>query len=497
MVLAGLLAALPALSAGCNRETPEQPAPRRTLAYQFHRDGVLGTSMDLTVCTTSRSNAQVAQEAALAEMERCRKILSTYDPNSEVCRLKSATGPVKVSPELLELLAGYDAWKTRSEGAFSGQLQELIDLWKQAGKTSRLPDEAELARAVQRLAQPAWTLDMQAGTVTPGANFTPNLDAMGKGYIIDKALQAALAKAPSVTGLLLAIGGDMRLWGKPAEGDQMWTIAVTDPANPAENAPPLATLRLPAGALATSGHYERFVTIGQKKYSHILDPRTGRPAEQIASATVIADDCATADALATILCVLPPENGLKLVAQTPGAQCLLVGADAKRYASPGMQPLLVANPATQPHSSSAWPNNYRLSIWLTLPKTRLRPYLAVWIEDPRGKCVKTLAVWGNNPKYMRKLKSWWSLEGNNPDVEGVTRATRPAGKYEVVWTGTDDAGKPLPPGTYTVQIETAREEGPHTRLKGSIECGPDRKRGKIEPNKEVEEILMNYGPAGE
>ncbi len=455
--------------------------------------------MDLTVRTDSQAKAQAVEQAVTDEIERCRKILSTYDPNSEVCRLKSAAGPTKVSSELLELLDGYDQWQARSGGAFSGQLQELVALWKQAAKDNHLPSDAALAEAVNRIKQPAWTLDRQTGTVTPLANFAPNLDAMGKGFIVDKALAAGRAKEPSVTGMLLGIGGDLCVWASAsAQAGTAWNIAVTDPMHPAENDRPLACLRLANGGVATSAHYARFLTIDGKKYSHILDPRTGRPVEQILSATAVAPNCATADALSTILCVLSPEEGLRLIAQTPGAQCLLVDAGGKQYSSPGLQSLLIATPATQAAASVgvSWPRNYQLSISLALPKTRLRPYVAVWIEDAKGKSVRTVAVWGNNPKYMRKLRTWWPIAGDNPDIEGVTRATRPAGKYELVWTGIDDAGKQLPPGTYTVQIETAREEGPHTRLKGSIECGQNKAQGKIEPNKEVEEILLNYGPAG-
>ena len=105
----------------------------------------------------------------------------------------------------------------------------------------------------------------------------------------------------------------MLTWGHDATGSSGWTIGVQDPFHPEENAVPLMTLRARDRAIATSAAYERPYRIGNRRYSHIFDPRTGRPAEGIASATVVADDNVAANALATTLCVLTPEEGLKLV----------------------------------------------------------------------------------------------------------------------------------------------------------------------------------------
>ena len=114
-----------------------------------------------------------------------------------------------------------------------------------------------------------------------------------------------------------------------------WTVGVQDPHHPEDNAPAIARCCLHDHAIATSGGYERFYTIDGKRHSHIFDPRTGRSADGAASATVIADDNVTANALATTLCVLTPVEGLRLAAATPGVECLLVTKDGKQFRSAG------------------------------------------------------------------------------------------------------------------------------------------------------------------
>ena len=139
---------------------------------------------------------------------------------------------------------------------------------------------------------------------------------------------------PDVKGALINIGGDIHVWGAAPNGGA-WTVAVADPARHADNAPPLTQLVLNGGAVSSSGDYERGFTIGGTHYSHILDPRTGRPANRVTSVTVIAPANAIANAVATTLSVLEPEQGMALVRATPGAEAMLVTADGAVMRSSG------------------------------------------------------------------------------------------------------------------------------------------------------------------
>ena len=284
--------------------------------FHFHHEGILGTSFDLIVRADRRTAAAQAAQVALAEIERLRRILSAYDPASEVSRLNAADGPMSCSPELFEVLSAYDSWTTRSGGAHNGQLGELIQTWRAAEKSGAPPGEAALARIVRSLSMPGWTMNAGDRTVTRLTTHRLNVDSLGKGYIISRAAAAARAAVPALSGFLLNIGGDIFACGQGAP-DRPWRIGVADPKAAADNAPPLTQVLLADRAISTSAAYERGFTVAGRRYSHILDPRTGFPAEGAASATVVAADNATANALATTLCVLEPEEGLALVKGLP------------------------------------------------------------------------------------------------------------------------------------------------------------------------------------
>jgi thiamine biosynthesis lipoprotein ApbE len=483
--------------------------------FRFHHEGVLGTSFDMQVRAPDSAQAGLAESTALAEIERLRKILSTYDPASEISRFNTSTGPVKCSPELLEVLGLYDFWNGKSAGAYNGHLGDLIAAWKTAEKTGVPPDAATLQRIVQALGQLGWKLDRAAGTATrlPGGALT--LDSLGKGYILSRAAAAVHAKVPAAQGFLLNIGGDIFASGLVDRGLR-WTVGVADPKRSADNAPPLTQVRVTDRGVSTSAAYERGFTVGGRRFSHILDPRTGLPAEGVASATVIAANNANANALATILCVLKPDEGLALARQIPEVECLIVAADGRQLRTPRFAALEVpsatttAAPATAPAVATPakpglWPAGYEVALALSLrvppsggggrgPK---RPYVAVWVEDAAGKRVRTVAVWGNKRKYLPDLSAWWKVaKEDEPWAQSVTRATRAAGQHRIAWDGFDDHGQPLPPGTYTIFLEVNREHGSHATQSGKIVCEKLPAKGTIPAGSEFDAAELTYGPAG-
>jgi thiamine biosynthesis lipoprotein ApbE len=482
--------------------------------FKFHHDEVLGTSLDLQVNTADQAQAALVESTILAEIERLRKILSTYDPASEISKLNTSTGPVACSPELLEVLGFYDFWTTRSRGAYNGHLGDLIATWKSAEKLGTPPTPAVLGPIVRALAQPGWALNTTGHTVTRLSNGTLDVNSLGKGYIISKAIVAARAKAPATPGILLNIGGDIFASGV-AGPNTPWTIGVANPMHSEDNAPPLTQVRLSDRAISTSAAYERGYTFAGKHYSHILDPRTGYPAAGAASATVITTNSANSNALATTLCVLKPEEGLELARQIPGTECLIVGLDGKLFRSahfakyeipqtpvastpPGTPPAATPAPAA---TGGAWPAKYQVTISINLKvpsgnvKQIRRPYVAVWVEDAEGKRVRTVAVWGNQPKYMPDLSEWWKQASQDQQwAMSITRATRPAGQYKLAWDGMDDQGKPLPAGTYTIFLEVNRQHGTHATQSGQIACNKLPAQGTIPAGSEYGQATLAFGP---
>lgn len=467
--------------------------------FHFQHENVLGTSLDLVVQAPTRARAEACQAAVLDEIERLRRILSTYDPASEVSRLNGTPFFIRVSAELMEVLALYEAWRLRSGGAFNGQLGSIICVWKKAQESGTPPEDALLDRLARAIDGPAADLDVEGGKARRRTSQLLNVNAIGKNYIIEKAVHAARSQDPSLAGILLSIGGDVACRG--AE----WRVGVVDPRRSQDNAPPLTHLLLRDRAVASSGSYERPYTIGDRRHSPVMDPRNGRPADGVLGATVVAPDAVTADALSTALCVLGPREGLALVARVARAECLIVASDGTVHTSPGWAALeapgFPVEIAQQKHP--AWPEKFQVGIDVMLAqnppgKPYCRPYLAVWVEDASKKPVRTISVWGTDAKYLKELTAWWSFAGKDGAlVKAVTRATRNPGKHTLLWDGLDDKGQPVPQGVYVLRVEVHREHGRHIKdMVAPLACRAKAWKGDLRGNVEIESIKVRYGPEG-
>jgi thiamine biosynthesis lipoprotein ApbE len=479
----------------------------RAREYRFCHEGVLGTSLDLTVITESGDRAGACEGAVLSEIERLRRILSTYDPLSEISRLNSTLEEIPVSSDLFEVLALYEAWRVCSGGSFDARVGSILSAWKRGEREQRIPDPATLRAICQGIDGPGVALDRERQRVRRLSDHLLGINAIGKNYILEKAVAAALAKEPTVRGLLLSIGGDIVCRGS-ATGipGAPWSLGVADPRLHHDNAPPLCRILLRDRAVASSGSYERYFTFGRDRYSCIINPRTGWPAQEVLGATVIAADAVTADALSTSLCVLGPDGGLELIRRVPGAECLITTSDGATVESPGWRAYVAPPPPVeiQQQKKSLWPDQFEVSVELTLaasPPTQSgkpyrRPYVAVWIEDAAGKAVRTVAVWGNNLKHEPELSAWWSFAGKNAElVKAVSKATRDAGKYTLVWDGQDDKGNPVPQGSYVVRIEVSREFGRHFKdMAAPLVCKTKASKAAIKGNVEMDSVKIAYGP---
>jgi len=409
----------------------------RSEEHHFGYESVLGTSLDLVVRTSSTRVAERARQTVLEEIDRLSSILNTRDPASEISLLENSKLGRSPSRELQEVLDAYAYWEHRTDGLFA---------------------------------------------IRPGGATTPrNVDALGKAYIIDRAVEAVRGVCPSVDALLLNIGGDIVAWGQACE------IDVANPRDWYDNAPPLTTIMLENAAVATSGSYARG--------AHLTDARTGRSQHTGIAATVVARDAITANALATTLCLTEAERGLQLVKATRGAEALRVGSGVM-HRTAGFAFLEQAAPAQVPAVTN-WPPDYQLTVTLPLTGARSkdRPYVVAWVEDSSGKLVRVLAFWGSNSKYYATLSTFWNhLKGNMKRFRSVTRATRPAGKYELVWDGLDEDHKPVPLGSYRITIESNQEHGTYARQSGMIMLGETPTSITLPATANFEAVAVQYGP---
>ena len=490
-------------------------------SFVFHREHVLGTSLEVQVEAADEAVARAAEQAAFAEIGRLSKIFSGYDPQSELSRWLAQPGKSLVlSRELREVLRACETWTAVSGGAFHPGVEGLSKLWREAAVTGAVPSRQSMERELAILAEPQWRFDESlADSASWHGRGEISLNGIAKGAIVDHACEVAAAR-PGVTGVLVSIGGDMR-----ACGSLMRTVGIVDPASDAENARPLRTVRLQGEGLATSGRYRRGFLVGNVWHSHILDPRTGQPARGIAASTVIARTAADADALATICSVLSPAESLELIDSIEGARCLLVKEDgtviesrrwnrlerAESTVNDTDSQLAAADPPADSSGKDGTatgdeqgagkkpPKLLELTVRFELTKAErydyYRPYVAIWLENEAGKPVRTALLWlatkQPGPQWHRELIRWYRndqerLKADELQLIGtVSGATRGPGEYKAVFDGLDDHGNPLEPGKYTLFLEASREHGtyqlirkplelkseaiPLTKLKGNVE----------------------------
>ncbi|MEI8110643.1 MAG: DUF2271 domain-containing protein [Chitinophagia bacterium] len=468
--------------------------------YTSQYENVMGTSMDVSVKSTNEMLAEQATAIMIAEIKRLSTILSAYQSQSELSRwIKTRGKPVKVSNELMEVLQLFDYWHQQTGGAIEAGYEEAAIVWKNAAKQQKMPGKADLATAISNMQQQHWNLDSVNGTATHLTDVPLVLNTFTKSYIIQKAVAAA-KKSSGVQSVSLNIGGDVFVSGADAVA-----LPVTNPFHAAGNDEPLLTLSVSNKAVATSGNYRRGVNILGKWYTHIIDPRTGWPVDNIVSATVVASDAVIAGAMATAFTILSPEQSKQLAAQYPGVEFLLVDKNGKIFASEnwsGAMPGSNPKPKGQVMiADQGWNKGHQLQIDLEIARISEqfvhRPFVAVWVEDANHKPVKLLSVWYNKPKWLRDLREFYKNYGANFSpgamaMSAAAGATRSAGKYSLVWDGKDEAGNYVPAGVYTIQIEAAREHGTYQIMSGAIECGKKLATVTLAGNIEIAAASLSY-----
>lgn len=282
--------------------------PKGLTRFEF-RQPHMGTEFKILLYSTTEADARRASDAAFARIAELNARLSDYDPESELMRLCERAGgaPVPVSRDLYRVLETARGVAARTRGAFDPTMGPVVKLWRRARRQHRLPDAEDLARARRLVDWRRIELNPRDGTARlaePGMRL--DLGGIAKGYAADEALRAMRERG--VTRALVAAAGDIAV-GDPPPDAEGWTIAIATPGQ-GEDSPP--ALVLENRHVSTSGDAEQFVEIDGVRYSHIVDPRTGLGVRGRSSATVVGDDGATVDAVATALSVLGPEEGVAL-----------------------------------------------------------------------------------------------------------------------------------------------------------------------------------------
>jgi thiamine biosynthesis lipoprotein len=500
-VLTSLLAGLFLISATPKKEV-EKNAQR---LYVVNYENVLGTSLEFKITSTNEQEASKAENAALTEIDRLAKIFSAYDANSEFTKWMNAglNKPVRISKELFDMLNLFEQWKARTNGALNASAAVAGNLWAEAAKKQQMPSKAAIEAAIKSMNLTHYQLDAKNLTATRLTEAPLVMNTFAKSYIINLAAEAALANS-KVSAVVVNIGGDLVV-----KGDVNDLVNVTNPQANAENDAPLAYLSVKNMAVATSGNYRRGVQIGKHWYSHIIDPRSGKPVEEIISATVVAQNATDAGALATAFNVLSLKESAALAATIPGVEYLIVTANGKKIESAGWNNLTtkaadkedekVKQPAL-PGAEKPWDPKFELEVSFSfnaIEGNGHRPFAAIWIEDANKISVRNLALWYNKPKWIPDLRNWYRINGDSfradkNNYASVTGATRSPGKYTIKWDGKNDKGEYVPQGKYTIIIETSKEHGTDEILRQEMELKKSAKKTSVTGNVEISSVNFDF-----
>ncbi len=286
----------------------------------------MDTIASITVVADSAASAEQAIDRAFEEIGRFGDLINLYSDKSELADINRNAGlqSVKVSPQTLDVIEKAVLAAEKSGGAFDPTLGPVITLWDFVNRTK--PKEDELAKALPLVNYRDIIIDRRQGTVfLRRKGMMIDLGGIAKGYAVDLALER-LKKEGILSGLV-SIAGDIRTFGMKPDR-RPWTIGIKNPRQTGQKDELLAKIRLGDKAISTSGDYERFFISGDKRYHHLLDPKTGMPAYGCRSVSVVTDRAADTDALSTAVFILGPDRGMKLI-RDMGMDAVIVDSSGK------------------------------------------------------------------------------------------------------------------------------------------------------------------------
>lgn len=291
---------------------------------------MLGSPFEMTVVAKDTVQANRYIDAAIAEVKRIENLISDWIPTTQISKVNQNAGiqPIKVDREVYELVERAIKISKLTNGAFDISYASMDRIWKFDGSMKAMPTEEAIKKSVAKVGYQNILLNEKEGTIfLKNEGMKLGLGGIGQGYIADK-IKALLLSQGCQSGIV-NVSGDIFAWGKQPDG-KPWTVAIV---NPMDKNKVFATFPLGDSAVETSGSYEKFVTFNGKRYSHIIDPRTGYPATGIVSVSVFAKTTEIADALATGIFVLGVEAGLDLVNQLKGIECIIVDDQGRVHTS--------------------------------------------------------------------------------------------------------------------------------------------------------------------
>ncbi len=291
----------------------------------------MGNKFELTVISDDETWAMDRIDAGIAEIGRIERLLTTFSDDSETSLINRNAGivPVEVSSETFELIERSVRISRLTQGAFDityGSIDKR--LWNFDVGMTELPDKETAKKMVRLINYRNIFLDGKRRTVfLKEKGMRIGFGGIGKGYAAEQAKK--IMQAMGVKNGIVNASGDLAVWGYQPDGSP-WTIGIVDP-NMRDRV--FSYMKVTDMAIATSGNYEKYATVGGKRYSHTINPRTGLPVTGIKSVTILCPNAEFADAIATPVMIMGARAGLDLIDQLKDVEAIVIDDDDCIYRS--------------------------------------------------------------------------------------------------------------------------------------------------------------------
>jgi FAD:protein FMN transferase len=292
---------------------------------------LMGNRFQISAVAGKKAFADKCIDAAIQEIQRIEKLLTTFNDGSETALINKNAGiePVSVSTETFNIIERSIRISGITQGAFDityGSVDKR--LWNFDSNMKELPDKETAKKMVRLINYRNIILDKEKTTVfLKEKGMRIGFGGIGKGYAAEKARQVMKEKGLG-SGIVNA-SGDLATWGYQPNG-KPWTIGIVDPNAKAQV---FSYMNITDLAIATSGNYEKYIMVDGKKYSHTINPRTGLPVRGIKSVTIISPNAEIADAMATPVMIMGIKAGLDMINQIRDIEAIIIDDDDKIYKS--------------------------------------------------------------------------------------------------------------------------------------------------------------------
>ncbi|WP_185116460.1 FAD:protein FMN transferase [Elizabethkingia ursingii] len=282
---------------------------------------LMGSRFQITLVDKDSISAEQNIDKAIAEITRIENLISEWRPETQISQVNQNAGikPIKVDKEVFDLTKKGIYFSKLTDGAFDISIVAMDKIWKFDDSMDELPSEQAIKESVRHVGYQNIILDSTNSTIflkNPGMKI--GFGSIGKGYAADKTRD--LMKSMGVKAGIIDASGDISTWGNQPDG-KPWAIGINNPFNDHKMA---AILYFKENAVTTSGSYEKYAEIHGKRYSHIMNPKTGYPATGLTSVTITGPNATMANGFSTSVMVLGEKDGLKLLKPFPEYHYLLI-----------------------------------------------------------------------------------------------------------------------------------------------------------------------------